>query len=314
MEKWLLALTLLTLMCTVFLLLPVILVPVTGLRSNLYLSKYQNYLFGVFGICDLNSNNCSVARIGYPAINDSFYNVNDEYSVAELPLNIQLTISKLLVVHVVAFGISAVQFLLVVAMLVMQEVKGLLAKEEKSDDVSQPMLSGETAVDDSHLDKHDHHYYKRISYQQFAPFMDWMLVFSLLSFLTTLLAFLADILLFISNLSYVGWIQLFPIIAHALISTLVCFMKRLISTRKLLDDDHVYLNDDMRMRPQLVSNLDWDRSSDDGFTYNVGPDIPLRQFQRSDDSENISVALEAHPDDEHHVFYHNSLYHRSRQS
>lgn len=311
MEKWLLALTLLTLMCMVFLLLPVILVPITGVRSNLYLSKYQNYLFGVFGICDLNSNNCSYARIGYPAINDSFYDVNDEYLVAELPLNIQLTISKLLVVHVVAFGISAVQFLMVVAMLGLQEVKGLLVQLDKGDDLSQPMLSGETAVN-SRPSEHEHHYYKRISEQHFAPFMDWMLVFSLLSFLTTLLAFLADILLFISNLSYVGWIQLFPIIAHALISTLVCFMKRLISTRKLLDDDHVYFNDDMRMRANVVTNLDWDRSSDDGFTYNVGPDIPLQQFHRPSDSEEISVALEAHPDEDHHVFYHNSLNHRSR--
>lgn len=262
MEKWVLWLTLLTLLCTVLQILPVILVPITGPNSHVYLSHYQNFSFGVFGICYLSTNNCSAPAIGYPRINDSFYELFDsEFQVAELPLSVTSVILKLLVVHVVAFGVSAVQLLLLVALIVFQETEVRMAPSE----AEEPIV--------------DHPGQRRkrnkVKTRDYTPFMDWILVFSLVSFLLTLLAFLADILLFISNLSYVGWIQLFPIMSLAIISLMLCFMKRLISTRKFLEDDHVYYYDDMRMRR---NSLDWDsdRGSDDGFTYNVG-ELPLRR-------------------------------------
>ncbi|CAN3364553.1 pH-response regulator protein palI/Rim9p [Diutina catenulata] len=316
MERWLVVMTILTLTCMVLQLLPVITVPITGPHSNLYLSQFENYSFGVFGLCDLNTNTCSSPRIGYPKVNDSFYDVYDDYSVAELPSSVTTTISKLLVVHVVGFGISAVQFLMMVSLLVVQEIDK--RKERAEDEAAEAMLAQErpsvgrdrtsfgrdrtsfarerpsTILDrqsivlDRHLSRHSSRDSKPMRRRKpwvrdYAPFMDWMLIFSLVSFLTTLLAFLADILLFISRLSWVGWLQLFPIIALALISTMVCFLKRSISTRKFLEEDHFFLNDDMRARRRTPLGGGWsDDESDDGFfvyTEGLNQNVEMHSLQ-----------------------------------
>lgn len=93
-----------------------------------------------------------------------------------------------------------------------------------------------------------------------------MLVFTFFSVLTTLLAFLADILLFTPNLSYLGWLQLIPIVLMALVTSMLCFIKRSISSRKFFESEYRYANDDMRiMRKTYVDEFWNDNASDDGF-------------------------------------------------
>ncbi|KAG7195705.1 regulator of ime2 [Scheffersomyces spartinae] len=102
-----------------------------------------------------------------------------------------------------------------------------------------------------------------------SMYLSFMLMFSLCDFIATLLALLADILLFIPRLTYVGWIQILPLILLAFTASTICFMKREVSTRKYLQGgDSNYKNDDMYLRRRMVTdpdNDDDDSGSDDGF-------------------------------------------------
>ncbi|CAI5760705.1 unnamed protein product [Candida verbasci] len=251
MYKALFALLSLCIICWIIQLLPVISVPITSPSLNIYLSSYENYEFGVFGICDQTKKICSSPRIGYPSTNSSFYNAapdrNFGFGGVVLPSRVRYTISKLLVVHVVDFCFSSL--LLIVTASLLTTVLIDKFKFEK--------LKGQ--YDEEGIPK-------TIPKRDLTPYLNIMLILTLFSVLTTLLAFLADILLFIPNLSYLGWIQLVPIVSMALITSMLCFIKRSISSRKFFEDNNEYANDDMRMmnKPNVVGSDD-DNLSDDGF-------------------------------------------------
>lgn len=285
MHKGLLILDILVLICLVVQLLPVISVPITGLGIgyNLHLSKYQNYTFGVFGLCTKHGI-CSKPRIGYPPESDEFYSFMDsdgeypEFAAAELPSKARYAISKLLVVHIVGFCFTSIILLIssgLTMILWMEESQMKLnkqsigknvrirqsSKNNSSTDMTEStsttkidISSGENAKGTTGIVKKD-----------ITPYLNMMLMLSLLSFLLTLLAFLADILLFVPHLSYLGWLQLCPIILLSTVTSMLCFVKRSISSRKYLTDEHRYENDEMRMRED-VGVLNWkDTDSDDGF-------------------------------------------------
>lgn len=88
---------------------------------------------------------------------------------------------------------------------------------------------------------------------------------TLIDFLSILLGFLSDVLLFVDFLTWIGWIQLLPLVIFAFKSTFVCFKKRSISTKKYLQDSRNYENDEMRTRKNTIVNRWNDSDSDDGF-------------------------------------------------
>lgn len=260
--KPLLALLGLVLVCWVIQLLPVISVPIT---SVLYLSYFRDYKYGVFGICDLKEQVCSEAKIGYPSLNSTFsdFTSNTDFGYDGgiiLPSKVTYSISKLLVVHVLAFCFSSILIVVIILLLVIN----FLDQRRKSIRVSS--LGDEQQQQQQHQGE--------LKKRDLTPYFNLMLVMTLFSFLTTLLAFLADILLFIPHLSFIGWLQLIPIVSMALTTSMLCFLKRSISSRKFFDDDnnnlqHQYANDDMRMmRKNVIDHFGWnnnDNSSDDGF-------------------------------------------------
>lgn len=79
-----------------FQLLAVISVPVT---KKIYLSEYQDYTFGVFGLC-YNGTTCSSVGIGYSASDI------DTLQGFTLPSNARHSVSKLLIVHPIATGFT----------------------------------------------------------------------------------------------------------------------------------------------------------------------------------------------------------------
>lgn len=251
-------------------LLPVISVPLTSPSVNIHLSQYGNFKFGVFGICNVQQHICSDPRIGYPSTNSSFYSSLDSDAFEDggivLPSDVRYTISKLLVVHVVAFCFSSllliVTFILWTVLLIKDvQFKEQLKKIELEEDQD---TSAEDHYETGNGDNHGPDS-KKSQFDLF-PYLNFMLIFTLFSVLTTLLAFLADILLFTPNLSYVGWLQLIPIILMALITTMLCFIKRSISSRKFFENEYQYVNDDMRMmRKNYVDEFWNDNASDDGF-------------------------------------------------
>lgn len=237
--------------------LPLISVPITGALINygLNFSHYNNYTFGVFGVCDVARNTCSDAAIGYPNT-DLFYYVisgdtvsNDGFADIELPSDATHSISKLLVVHIVAFCFTSALMLESVLLLLV-----LFLHEKHPDSLLLKFLKKRRPVDAETK--------ARPRRKDITRYLEWMLVFSLFSFLLTLLAFLADILLFIPRLSFMGWIQLLPILLMALIASLACIMKRSISSRRHLEEES-YPADEMKGRhvPRWVD----DAASDDGF-------------------------------------------------
>ncbi|KAK6458307.1 pH-response regulator protein palI/RIM9 [Scheffersomyces xylosifermentans] len=264
----------LSFICWVIQLLPVISVPVSSPPSGLYLSGFRNYTFGVFGICDRKTGVCSDPKIGYPSVNSTFYELADDsdfdYGGVELPSSATYTISKLLVVHVIAFCFSSLLVLLTLLMLVIQcvdddvptmvRVRHFLKITKKTEQSVDPNAKDE--VNNGLLTEEEIHKPKR---RDITPFLDWMLAMAISSFLSNLLGFLADILLFIPNLSWLGWIQLLPIVILALFTSMACFIKRSISSRKFLEDDQKYENDDMRMRNKVMGSRWHDNDSDDGF-------------------------------------------------
>ncbi|KAI5968560.1 RIM9 [Candida margitis] len=247
-------------------------VPLTSHRGNIYLSHFENVKFGVFGICDMQTGKCSTPKIGYPSSNSSFYNlgsdVSTSYSGVVLPSYVRYTISKLLVVHVVAFCFSSL-LLIVIFMLYalesMDRMKDRIESRKRRDEMDhlRNERREEEHEDDANMDTGDLRKEKR----DLSPYLNIMLILTIFSVLTTLLAFLADILLFTPRLSYLGWVQLLPIVSMALITSMLCFIKRSISSRRFFENyDHPYANADMKILRNRAMEQSWnDSSSDDGF-------------------------------------------------
>lgn len=238
--------------------LPVISVPITGplINYELHFSTFNNYTYGVFGVCDIARNICSEPSIGYPK-SDLFYydsigvSVDDEQlSDIQLPSDATKSISKLLVVHIVAFCFTSA--------LVLESMILLLAlylHEKHPGTLLWGVLRRKPEV----------HPTQKPRKKDITSYLEWMLLFSMLSFMLTLLAFLADILLFIPRLSFLGWIQLLPILLMALIASLVCLMKRSISSRRHLEEEETYPANEMRSKNGILPRWADESASDDGF-------------------------------------------------
>ncbi|KAI5956753.1 RIM9 [Candida jiufengensis] len=277
MYKALLALLILCSICWIIQLLPVISVPVTSPESNIYLSNFQNYTFGVFGICDTRNGLCSPQRIGYPPTNSTFYGFIEEGDTGAviLPSDVRYTISKLLVVHVVAFCLSSLLILVILYLFGLESLDrykfNKIRKQHKVDNGSDQLRNEREEEENGHdvtndTGENEPAELKRDK-RDLTSYLNIMLILTFFSVLTNLLAFLADILLFIPNLSYLGWIQLIPIITMALITSMLCFIKRSISSRKFFESyDHQYANDDIKTLRNRAIDHSWnDSSSDDGF-------------------------------------------------
>ncbi|KAL6453994.1 RIM9 pH-response regulator protein palI/RIM9 [Candida maltosa Xu316] len=302
MFKKLLALSLLCLVCWVIQLLPVISVPLTSPDYNIYLSNYGTYKFGVFGICDVNRQLCSDPRIGYPSTNSTFYSFNDEesygYGGVVLPSNVRYTISKLLVVHVVAFCFSCLLLVVIFVLFVVMLVDDINLRQKRIElghvDNMESTNENEGQSDEEDGDEAGNGKRKI----DLTPYLNLMLVLTLFSVLTTLLALLCDILLFTPNLSYLGWLQLIPIVSMALIASLLCFIKRSISSRKFFESEYQYVNDDMRMmRKQYVDEFWNDTASDDGF-YVYTDGFYTRNGDQVDETTNASDLVISTPDND----------------
>lgn len=260
-HKGLVLLGVLSTICLVIQLLPVISVPITGRMTNynLHLSIYNNNSFGVFGVCDLSTNHCSRPSIGYPSKKSDFYGISNpdiyesQFGGIKLPSRATYTISKLLVVHVIAFCLTALLCIVILYLLLTLHFDSLHDMLSKVG--YKKLHSDPKPTSDSKKTKRD-----------LTPYLNAMLIISMFSFLLTLLAFLVDILLFIPHLSYLGWLQLIPIVFMTIEASMICFHKRYISSRKYLDDDNKNTNDDMRLRENVdISRWDDDAASDDGF-------------------------------------------------
>ncbi|KAI5964548.1 RIM9 [Candida theae] len=279
MYKALLALLILCTVCWVIQLLPVISVPLTSHKGNIYLSHFENIKFGVFGICDTQTGRCSSPKIGYPSSNSSFSDLDNdvgtEYSGVVLPSYVRYTISKLLVVHVVAFCFSS---LLLIVIALLYALKTWDRIKDRSERRSQTNVLGHLRNErregnEDHIKSDDEDganmdtIETNIKERDLSPYLNAMLFLTIFSVLTTLLAFLADILLFVPRLSYLGWIQLLPIVSMALITSMLCFIKRSISSRKFFETyDHPYANEEMKILRNRAMDQTWDdSSSDDGF-------------------------------------------------
>ena len=252
MYKSLLALLVLCLICWIIQLLPVISVPLTPLSSKIYLSCFENFTFGVFGICDERSGKCSDARIGYPSSNSSNFVLQDNYDGVVLPSDVKYTISKLLVVHVVAFCFSSLLMTVICLLFALESVDRWRYQMKPRQEI------------ESEEEREEREQREESEKRDLTPYLNMMLILTIMSVLTTLLAFLADILLFTPNLSYLGWIQLIPIISMALITSMLCFIKRSIASRKFFEN-YDYQYDDMKKLRKRVMEHSWDNSSDDGF-------------------------------------------------
>lgn len=90
-------LTVLVLIAFVLELLAVLSVPVT---KTITLSEYGDYKFGVFGYCNTKTNKCSSVGVGYDVSN-----VDNKFS---LPSNARESLANLLIVHVVAAGLTLI--------------------------------------------------------------------------------------------------------------------------------------------------------------------------------------------------------------
>lgn len=233
---------LLCLISAVLQLLPVLSAPITGASSNysLHLAKYNGMAFGVFGICFLDTNNCTGPAIGYNSGGMILGDENDNTEAISLPSDARSSISKLLVVHVLAFALAAI--LVVFAVLTM----GVVYSHQKFQ--KQNKQEGMAVLKRTDL----------------MIYLNFQLLFALLSCLFTLLGLLSDVLLFVPHLSYLGWIQIIPIVMEAVVAMFVCFMRRSIFSRRHLDEDYFYENDDMRVHNNVDSYLA-NSGSDDGF-------------------------------------------------
>lgn len=227
-------------------LLPVISVPITSVKSNyrLELSHFGNMTFGVFGFCLTKYNSCSEPSIGY--VGDVvFPSVPDEFQLGN-PVNIYLpsramqTFSKLLFVHVVAFIFTSFLLITIVACLV-HEYFSLQDPAKKFKLKSSKLGRSGLDPDPSTLPALDmeelHYTYLQRRRKSFNNYFRIMLLCSIFLFLLALLGFLADILIFVPYLGWLGWVQLAVVLIMALISSLVCFMKRSIMSRRHLEEE-----------------------------------------------------------------------------
>lgn len=264
MNKGLVIVVVLCLISALIQLLPVISVPITGasIDYNLSFARYNNVAFGVFGICDYNTHSCTDPTIGYPRGGELL--TGNENGGVELPSDARSSISKLLVVHVIAFALSAI--LMVISYIYMIK---LWIQERKIDQV---IAQKETELNDlqnsnteSIIDNGSHDTSLLIKKPDITPFLTFQLIASLISCLLTLLGLLSDVLLFMPHLSFLGWLQILPIMFLAIVATLVCFMRRSIFSRRHLDEEYFYANDDMRIRRNLDVISSNDTASDDGF-------------------------------------------------
>ncbi|CAH6721415.1 pH-response regulator protein palI/RIM9 [[Candida] jaroonii] len=259
MNKGLLLVAVLSSISFVIQLLPVISVPLTGKGNNygIYFAKYNNFVFGVFGLCDYVNNRCSPPKIGYPLSTL----LDSEFGAVELPSNARYSISKLLVVHVVAFAITGMLVLVAFTFIITIWVREKLY--EKHIDKNEEDL--DTNRSRGSYDDETSKTSKITRSVNLIPFLNFQLVFAILSCLFTLLGLLSDILLFSPYLSYLGWIQIIPIICLAVLVTMVCFMRRSIFSRRHLDEEYFYPNDDMKAHRNLEVSDPNDSGSDDGF-------------------------------------------------
>lgn len=316
MHKGLVVLACFSLVCFVLHLIPILSVPVTSNTNGIYLAKLEGYTFGILGICDTTTNKCSDISVGYPSKNSSFFleRAQNEQSFA-LPTRAILLISRLLVVHIVAFCLSSCHLVVTVFLLVLlwfdqhQWKRCRIGADNINDDSSTIDLEADPTISRVHSRNssvwsssrsrighrrivefeerrsHNNNNTNSISNKvvedggeddddedqprDISMYLSFMLMFSLCDFIATLLALLADILLFIPRLTYVGWIQILPLILLAFTASTICFMKREVSTRKYLQGgDSNYKNDDMYLRRRMVTdpdNDDDDSGSDDGF-------------------------------------------------
>lgn len=257
MNKGLLLIAILSLISCVIQLLPVISVPITGHNSKyaIYFAKYNGIAFGVFGLCDYMDDHCSSPHIGYP-LEPSFMSKG---AGIELPSDARYSISKLLIVHVVAFGLSCISIIASYGMIIMVYIRQRW-RDKQIKDMSQNI----------NLQNYNDLETRSVSTKvargiNLIPFLNVELVLSILSSLFTLLGLLSDILLFTPNLSYLGWIQIIPVICLAILVSMVCFIRRSIFSRRHLDEDYFFPNDDMKERHNLQVIPPIDTSSDDGF-------------------------------------------------
>lgn len=254
--------------CLVIQLLSVISVPITGKGSgyHLNLSTYRNYTFGVFGICDLQTDVCSSPVIGYPSTESAFYflanddGFDDILGGVELPSKATYTISKLLVVHVVGFCFTSLLFLVAAGLAAF-----LFFEERRVQNENETVRLPRNGSSEILLAADQTPALVKRPKQDITVYLNVMLVVSLLSFVLTLLAFLADILLFIPRLSFLGWLQLLPLVVLAMTASMLCFIKRSVSSRRHFDDYRTYENNDMR--PYKNAETSWrdESASDDGF-------------------------------------------------
>ncbi|CUM68563.1 uncharacterized protein PRCAT00006289001 [Priceomyces carsonii] len=263
-NKGLTVIAILSACCFIIELLPVISVPITSMDSpRLYLCNYRNVTFGVFGVCDEKTHQCTKPKIGYIQSSDHFLQDEEDYDGIRLPSTAVSSISKLLVVHVVAVAVTGLLMITIFVLLGFlylhrEGVFDFRKGSKKPEEVNEMTSVSETSI-------RSHVLTKQVDEKDWdvTPVLQLMLFFSLISFLLTLLAFLADLLLFIPELSYLGWLQLIPIILHAIVIMILCFIKRSISSRRYLEVDQNYEMDDMR-RIKNVPTWD-DSASDDGF-------------------------------------------------
>lgn len=277
MNKGLLIVAVLCLLSAIIQLLAVISVPITGklINYNLSFARYNNLTFGVFGICDYTRDTCTPPGIGYPL--DHNISINNESGGVELPSDARSSISKLLVVHVVAFALSAILVVvsgMYIGILWTREIKlsKLIAKRElELRNHLEPVAgtddgeNGSTSGSDTPKSNPDEDHLVVVKKPDITPFLNFQLIFALVSCLLTLLGLLSDILLFTPHLGFLGWLQIVPIVFLAFIVTLVCFMRRSIFSRRHLDEEYFYANDDMRGRHHLDVMSSADTASDDGF-------------------------------------------------
>lgn len=95
-----------------FQVLPVITVPLTG---NLALSRYNNYLYGVFGWCHLASNGtaiCTAPSVGYTDLQ-----VDMSRQRVDLPSKLKYSFTKLLIVHPLSLIMTFMLWIMVILIL-----------------------------------------------------------------------------------------------------------------------------------------------------------------------------------------------------
>ena len=294
MHKGLLAATILMMISPIVQILSVITVPITGksVNYNLLLCWYDEVAYGVLGMCRMDIGECTKARVGYQSNASDTSGGKINYT---LPSNARHTISKLLVVHILAIGFSAILLILTVILNIIIIVEEIRLKKLKSqlerkfselkrkndsreestqhDSLAASASNRPASITNSEVkDGLSWSSYKRFKVRdsnqilhKVTPLLNLMILHAVLSFLLSLLAFLVDLILFIPYLSFVSWIQLFPIFTFTIILTMMCYVKRLISSRKYLDLRTGNTEDNINLLKENDLEEGDDNISDDGF-------------------------------------------------